>query len=251
MTQTYPINEIFGPTIQGEGPMAGMRCFFVRFAGCDYDCSWCDTKYAVNPKYKGWFRQMMPASAISEGLTKLGARTRDWIVLSGGNPALFVDDSLAADLGDKFSLAMETQGSARLDPLVGHLVDCLVVSPKPPSSMMDDRYDEDIVFDMIAYRHRVQYTALKYVVFDHTDLEWAAEKDASIRSRHSPAGTSHVRSFLSVGTLQGATTKNDLRLQVCDAMAWIYEYIRTDTRFSHFAALPQLHTLAWGNVKGV
>ena len=40
------INEIFGPTIQGEGPHAGMKCNFVRVACCDFSCSWCDTKSA-------------------------------------------------------------------------------------------------------------------------------------------------------------------------------------------------------------
>ncbi len=36
--------EIFGPTIQGEGPWIGQKCIFVRFYGCDYKCSFCDQK---------------------------------------------------------------------------------------------------------------------------------------------------------------------------------------------------------------
>jgi organic radical activating enzyme len=39
------INEIFGPTIQGEGPAAGRRCAFVRLAICPLECRWCDTLY--------------------------------------------------------------------------------------------------------------------------------------------------------------------------------------------------------------
>ena len=41
--------ETFGPTIQGEGPYAGRVCHFVRFGGCDYRCTWCDSMHAVDP----------------------------------------------------------------------------------------------------------------------------------------------------------------------------------------------------------
>lgn len=39
------VNEIFGPTFQGEGPSLGKRATFLRLAGCNLHCSWCDTKY--------------------------------------------------------------------------------------------------------------------------------------------------------------------------------------------------------------
>src|SRR5947209_8352955 len=47
--KTYPVIEIFGPTIQGEGAEAGLATHFLRVGGCDYRCSWCDTMYAVDP----------------------------------------------------------------------------------------------------------------------------------------------------------------------------------------------------------
>lgn len=39
------VNEIFGPTFQGEGSSAGQHCLFVRLAHCNLECSWCDTPY--------------------------------------------------------------------------------------------------------------------------------------------------------------------------------------------------------------
>jgi 7-carboxy-7-deazaguanine synthase len=49
MTERVRISEIFGPTIQGEGPLIGRPSVFVRTAGCDYRCTWCDTqKTTVN-----------------------------------------------------------------------------------------------------------------------------------------------------------------------------------------------------------
>ena len=40
------VNEIFGPTIQGEGPHTGRLVGFLRLAGCNLACSWCDTPYS-------------------------------------------------------------------------------------------------------------------------------------------------------------------------------------------------------------
>ena len=45
------VSEIFGPTVQGEGPLIGKPTVFVRTGGCDYRCNWCDTLYAVLPKH--------------------------------------------------------------------------------------------------------------------------------------------------------------------------------------------------------
>jgi len=59
------ISEIFGPTIQGEGPLIGKPTVFVRTAGCDYRCAWCDTLYAVLPDYHGEWSSMTPAAIMT------------------------------------------------------------------------------------------------------------------------------------------------------------------------------------------
>ena len=46
------VSEIFGPTVQGEGPQIGCPTYFIRTGGCDYRCSWCDTPYAVFSDYR-------------------------------------------------------------------------------------------------------------------------------------------------------------------------------------------------------
>ena len=45
MSDTIDVNEIFGPTLQGEGSAAGQHCLFVRLAYCNLECKWCDTAY--------------------------------------------------------------------------------------------------------------------------------------------------------------------------------------------------------------
>jgi len=129
----FPVVEVFGPTIQGEGELAGMPTAFVRFGGCDYRCSWCDSLHAVLPEHVRGAHRMTPAQ-IAAALEALPGRP-DWVTLSGGNPALL-------ELGDLVALlhaagrrvAVETQGSVWRDWLGD--VDLLTISPKPPSSGM-------------------------------------------------------------------------------------------------------------------
>jgi len=105
------ISEIFGPTIQGEGPLIGRPTVFVRTGGCDYRCSWCDTLYAVLPEYHDeWV--WMTAPQIIARVNELAGGNPVLVSLSGGNPALQPLHPLIA-LGRRkgHSFALETQGS--------------------------------------------------------------------------------------------------------------------------------------------
>src|SRR5690606_39988469 len=53
-----PVIEIFGPTIQGEGMVIGQKTMFVRTAGCDYSCSWCDSAFTWDGSGKSLIKQM-------------------------------------------------------------------------------------------------------------------------------------------------------------------------------------------------
>jgi 7-carboxy-7-deazaguanine synthase len=81
------VNEIFGPTIQGEGPHSGQRCGFLRLAGCNLSCSWCDTPYSWD-----WSRfdrdkevHKMTAQTIADEINKMGVKL---LILTGGEPML-------------------------------------------------------------------------------------------------------------------------------------------------------------------
>ncbi|RWD90497.1 MAG: 7-carboxy-7-deazaguanine synthase QueE, partial [Mesorhizobium sp.] len=60
MKGSIRISEIFGPTVQGEGPLIGRPTVFVRTGGCDYRCRWCDTLYAVLPEFREDWTLMTP-----------------------------------------------------------------------------------------------------------------------------------------------------------------------------------------------
>jgi len=87
MTKDILISEIFGPTVQGEGPLVGRPTVFVRTGGCDYRCAWCDTLYAVLPEHRDEWKLMTPAE-VASSVDQLTSNNPVLVTLSGGNPAL-------------------------------------------------------------------------------------------------------------------------------------------------------------------
>ena len=82
-----PVLEIFGPTIQGEGRVIGRKTMFVRTAGCDYRCSWCDSAFTWDGSAKEDIK-LMTAEEIYEALLEIGGHRFNHVTISGGNPAL-------------------------------------------------------------------------------------------------------------------------------------------------------------------
>ena len=121
--------EIFGPTIQGEGALIGQATHFVRFGGCGFRCSWCDSMYAVDATSVKEHGKMMSYKDVYNHLNKLPLVP--WITLSGGDPCLN-KEMFAFD--PRWKWAVETQG--QFFPHWLHNVDLVTLSPKPPSSGM-------------------------------------------------------------------------------------------------------------------
>ena len=81
------VSEIFGPTIQGEGPSVGKPAVFLRLAGCNLDCSWCDTPYSWD--WKRFHRQTEEKPMwLSEAWRTLEAHAAPLLVVTGGEPLL-------------------------------------------------------------------------------------------------------------------------------------------------------------------
>jgi 7-carboxy-7-deazaguanine synthase len=191
----------------------------------------------------------MTRAQIVKGLLKLPGFAA-WVVLTGGNPALFIDDDLLDGLSEYFKIAIETQGFTGFEQVeCPEYIGYLVISPKPPSSGMSGRYTSshfEYWKALIQKRYEVcRLTALKYVAFDDTDLEWIAEVDYQYGQ--------HAERFISVGTPQDveSMTLPRLRDAVLDCTVDIVSRVLKDERFATFRVLPQLHTLLWGRKKGV
>lgn len=120
--KTYRVNNIFY-SLQGEGHNTGRTAVFVRFAGCNLRCDFCDTEFES-------FREMTGEEIIKECRSKcdLGITiVKPLMVLTGGEPTLQVDEELLDMLhSEGYEVAMESNGT-RPAP---ESLDWLTVSPK-------------------------------------------------------------------------------------------------------------------------
>lgn len=115
----YPISEIFS-SIQGEGVLMGMPATFIRFAGCNLACDFCDTDFSV--------KQELTEEEIFASIQ------HPLIVLTGGEPTLYPDiQNLIAYLFDyaiiPFQIAVETNGSLAPEWITDHSLH-VTCSPK-------------------------------------------------------------------------------------------------------------------------
>lgn len=87
-----PVMEHFY-TIQGEGFHAGVPCYFIRLAGCDVGCPWCDVK-------ESWDRDIHVSYFVDEIVSWVSATKAKKVVITGGEPLMHNLDGLCALLHD-------------------------------------------------------------------------------------------------------------------------------------------------------
>jgi len=210
------VNEIFGPTIQGEGNDIGFRTWFVRFAGCDLRCGWCDTKYAQSTDDGN-------VMTDHEIVAQLNVRKCRRVCLTGGNPALYELGSLITRLHMRgFKVSVETQGT--LWPKWFGAVDSLVISPKLGHTQA------------IESKEMLPPNAqLKVVVFNA--VGYAQARDLHRKFPSTPM-------TIQTGTpLEGNLDLTEYRS--------LFESLASDEEMDGVRILPQLHVLVWGKRRGV
>ena len=130
-TKELPIMEYFY-TIQGEGSYAGRAAFFIRLAGCDVGCVWCDVKESWNANE----HPLLTIDFIIEEVVKSGA---NFVVITGGEPAMYDLTELTKRLKVlQLEIATETSGTYAL---IG-LIDWYCFSPKKFKQPVQDAYDK-------------------------------------------------------------------------------------------------------------
>jgi organic radical activating enzyme len=145
---TLPVMEHFF-TLQGEGYHSGRAAYFIRLAGCDVGCVWCDVKesWTISPSQYLTLDQLL--EALSEAAT-------DFVVITGGEPTMHDLTDLTSVLNKNgFEIAIETAG---VHPLKGH-IDWYCFSPKKFKAPIDEAYSKA--------------NELKIVIAHPTDFEWA------------------------------------------------------------------------------
>jgi 7-carboxy-7-deazaguanine synthase len=233
--------EIFGPTIQGEGMVIGQKTMFVRTAGCDYSCAWCDSSFTWDGSGKDLIKQMTGDEVWTE-LCRIGGDRFSFVTISGGNPALLkgLTDLIHRLKKNHVQIGLETQGSKWQDWFYD--IDELTISPKPPSSNMETDFS---ILDEIIEKLRSSngHVSLKVVVFDEADYDYAKK----VHQRYED-----IPFFLQVGN-NDLVTENQQQLleSLLSRYEWLIDKVIEDSKFNHVKVLPQLHTYLWGNKRGV
>lgn len=154
--QTLPVMEHFY-TLQGEGLHQGKAAYFIRLAGCDVGCVWCDVK-------ESWDRSKHPDIPIDDLIKFVQQTPTEIVVITGGEPLMHDLTILTEKLkAAGYRTHLETSGA---HPLSGTW-DWICLSPKKFKAPLADILplaDE-----------------LKVVVFHKSDLAWAEQyaKDVS------------------------------------------------------------------------
>ena len=149
--QTHlPIVETFH-SIQGEGSWMGTNAFFIRLAGCDVGCPWCDTKISWNVKRH-------PEIAIADLVIEAIDANPAIVVITGGEPLMHDLTELTHQLKSQgLRVHLETSGS---HPFSGEF-DWVTFSPKQFKHPHHSIYE--------------QVNELKVVIKNDVDLSWAEQ----------------------------------------------------------------------------
>jgi 7-carboxy-7-deazaguanine synthase len=153
------INEIF-KSIQGESTYAGLPCTFIRLAGCNLRCTYCDTNYAY---YHG--------KELSDGkiLSKIKEYGVKLIEFTGGEPLLQEETpQLLKTLLDKdYRVLIETNGSICIGCLDKRLN--VIMDYKTPKSGMSERMRVE------NFKFLKKSDQIKFVLMDESDYIWAKD----------------------------------------------------------------------------
>ena len=172
---SYAVKEIF-KTLQGEGAQMGRAAIFCRFAGCNLwsgreadratsVCTFCDTDFVGMDGTGGG--RFADADALADAIATewAGASANRYVVLTGGEPLLQVDDALVAALHARdFEIGVETNGT--LAPPPG--LDWICVSPKADADLvLTSGHELKLVYPQEA----ALPSQFEHLAFDHFFLQ--------------------------------------------------------------------------------
>ncbi len=145
-------------SLLGESSQAGWPAFFIRLAGCNLRCRYCDTTYAYEPAWEATVAELAAAARASGRLK---------VLVTGGEPLLqpACRELLRQLATQGLEVLLETNGSvsiAGIDPRVRRIVDWKC----PGSGMAAHNYGPNL-------QELTQRDEIKFVVSDRRDFDWA------------------------------------------------------------------------------
>lgn len=220
---SYPVVELFD-SIEGEGHRSGQPATFVRFAGCNLRCSYCDTAYALfNEPERCEFR-LLTQFEIMERLNTNYHR----VTLTGGEPLIqpHIADLTEGMVHNDFEVNIETNGAVPIEPLrrkIGNTSRLFfTIDYKLPSSGMEAHMLPE------NFRTLLPHDVVKFVVGNDTDIARMKEVMADMQTCH------NIMPHVYVGAVFGQM-----------ALRHLAETILHDPLFADAHLQVQLHKIVW------
>lgn len=241
---TLVVSEVFGPTVQGEGPSVGRQASFLRLGGCNLHCSWCDTPYtwafsealAAHHESKKVYDPRKELHSISVGkawgtlLATAPQRDLHLVVITGGEPMLQARALLPLCKKIRehgWVVEIETAGTIWSDALAD--IVRFNVSPKLANSRNDKakRYRPEVLQKFANVN-----TAFKFVIRDLSDFDEIGEIRQEVK--------------IADNQIWAMVEGTSVEVQSARLTALAQEVIDRGWNIS-----PRLHVQIWGNKRGV
>jgi len=157
MSQKLPVMERFY-TIQGEGVHSGCPAYFIRLAGCDVGCVWCDVK-------DSWNAEEHPLLSVEDLINDVINAGANRVIITGGEPLMHDLQELTVGLrSNAIAVHLETSG---VHPLSGEW-NWITFSPKKFKRPTEEIFQK---------AHE-----MKVIVFHPSDIAWAEELSKKLNS---------------------------------------------------------------------
>ena len=150
----FPVMELFY-TIQGEGFHQGKAAYFLRIAGCDVGCIWCDVKDSWSSNY--------PKKSINDILTEITLSSAEIVVITGGEPTLYDLSQLTVALKNN---GIHTHLETSASNIITGQWDWICISPK--------KFKRPLIENMILANE------LKIIIYNKSDFLWAEQYAAMV-----------------------------------------------------------------------
>jgi organic radical activating enzyme len=173
------LSEVFGPTIQGEGPTAGHRCAFVRLGLCNLRCAWCDTPYTwdwTGMNGTAYDKASLDRIDVEDVVALLEPMHVERVVISGGEPLVQAQSHarLVTDLrAARYEVETETNGTLLPHQTMHFMADEVRwnVSPKLHHAGNGMSYDERIRPDVLRWFAERPMSSFKFVIDSLSDID--------------------------------------------------------------------------------
>lgn len=155
------ISEIFC-SIQGESTYAGLPCIFIRLAGCNLRCDYCDTTYSYESEI---------TLSTNDIITKVKEyNPTKFVEITGGEPLLQpeVFQLIESLHNDGYTILLETNGSISLKDVPEYVIK--IVDVKCPGSGEENSF----LLENLEYIYK-EKDEIKFVLSDNYDYNWAKD----------------------------------------------------------------------------